>query len=357
MNERREGRGMSERDTDAGAPALPWLPLLPWQRSWAIEVLRGRATFPPALLLHGPRGIGKHALALNLAQALLCEAPRADGLACGECAGCRYAIRGQHPDLLRLELATIDDETGELVAVDTIAIDRVRALIDFVQLTSHRQRAKVAVIAPAERLNVAAANALLKTLEEPPPLTYFVLVSAAPSRLPATIVSRCRRLAAPQPTADEARAWLAAQGVAEPELVLAEAGGAPLAALLHADAAFQAERRAWVAALAEPDRLFPPLLAARIDAGGRDERKARLANVIDWLLAWTADLARVAAGGAARQNPDAARPLATLAGRVAPAALFRYHRSLTQQRALAAHPLSPRLVAEAVLIDYRSLFG
>ncbi len=146
---------------------------------------QGRATLPPALLLHGPRGIGKHALALNLAQALLCEAPRADGLACGECAGCRYAIRGQHPDLLRLELTTIDEETGELAAVDTIAIDRVRALIDFVQLTSHRQRAKVAVIAPAERLNAAAANALLKTLEEPPPLTYFVLVfglPVAPSR-------------------------------------------------------------------------------------------------------------------------------------------------------------------------------
>ncbi len=348
---------MSERDADAAAPRLPWWPLLPWHRPWAIEVLAGRARWPPALLLHGPRGIGKHALALNFAQALVCESPRDDGLACGACPGCRYAIAGQHPDLLRLELATIDEESGELAAVDTIAIDRVRALIDFVQLTSHRQRAKVAVIAPAERMNVAAANALLKTLEEPPAGTFLLLVSDQPSRLPATILSRCRRLAAPLPTADEARAWLEAQGVAEPDLVLAEAAGAPLVALLNADPALQAERRAWIAALGDPDRLSVPMLGARVEMGGRDERKTRLAHAIDWMIAWTADLARVAAGSTPRQNPDAVRPLAALAERVAPTALFRYHRSLIEQRALAAHPLSPRLVAEAALIDYRGLFG
>ena len=99
-----------------------------------------------------------------------------------------------------------------------------------------------------------------------------------------------------------------------------------------------------------------PALAARIDAGGKDERKARLAHALEWLIAWTADLARIAAGDAARQNPDAAAPLQRLAARVAPIALFRYHRSLLRQRAMLAHPLQPRLVAEAVLLDYRALF-
>ena len=117
------------------------------------------------------------------------------------------------------------------------------------------------------------------------------------------------------------------------------------------------ERRAWVAALSDPDRLSVTILAARIDAAGKEERRARLAWVVDWLIAWTADLARVAAGGAARQNPDAARALSVLASRVAPVPLFRYHRSLLRQRALVAHPLVPRLVAEALLIDYRGLFG
>jgi DNA polymerase-3 subunit delta' len=144
--------------------------------------------------------------------------------------------------------------------------------------------------------------------------------------------------------------------VAEPDLALAQAGGAPLAALAHADGAVQAERRAWVAALSEPETLSPTNLATRIDAGGKDERRARLAWVIDWLIAWTADLARIAAGGSARQNPDAASALSVLTRRVAPLPLFRYHRSLLQQRALLAHPLVPRLVAEALLIDYRGLF-
>jgi DNA polymerase-3 subunit delta' len=348
---------MDDRDVEAVPPALPWLPLLPWQRQCAVETLAQRATWPHALLIHGPRGIGKHALALNFAQALLCESPRPDGLACGACPGCRYAIAGQHPDLMRLELTQIDEETGALENLDTIAIDRVRTLIDFVQLTSHRQRAKVAVIAPAERMNAAAANALLKTLEEPPAGTYLILVSDQPGRVWPTIRSRCRRLAAPQPLPDEARAWLAAQGVAEPDLALAQASGAPLAALAQADAAIQVERRAWLAALGDPDRLSVLALAARIEAGGKDLRRVRLAHAIDWLVLWTADLARVAAGGAARHNPESTRSLAGLAGRVAPVALFRYHQSLLRQRALVVHPLAPRLVAEALLIDYRGLFS
>ena len=333
------------------------MPLLPWQESALAQLVARRETLAHALLIYGPRGIGKHAFALGLAQALLCETPRADGLACGVCPGCRYAIAGAHPDLLRLELLQIDPDTGLLEAVDQIPIDRVRALIDFAEITSHRQRAKVAVIAPAERMNAAAANALLKTLEEPPPGTYVILVSEAPGRLAPTVLSRCRRLAAPVPTDAQARSWLVAQGVSEPELALAQAGGAPLAALSHADAAVQDERRAWVAALSDPGRLSATRLAARIDAAGKDERRARLAWAIEWLIAWTVDLARVAAGASARQNPDARVRSAALAGRVAPVPLFRYHRSLLRQRALLAHPLVPRLVAEALLIDYRELFG
>jgi DNA polymerase III subunit delta' len=344
-------------DERAGELAgLPWLSLLPWQANAARTALSRRDTWPHALLIFGPRGIGKHALALNFAQALLCESPRTDGLACGNCAGCRYAMAGQHPDLMRIERLMVDAETGSLVAVESIGVERVRALTEFVQLTSHRQRAKVAVIAPAERMNAAAANALLKTLEEPPAGTYLVLVSDQPGRMPATLRSRCRKLEAPVPAPAEAAAWLAAQGVANPELVLAQASGAPLRALEQADPELQVERRAWLAALALPDQLSVPRLAARIEAGGKDERRARLAHALDWLIAWTVDLARIAAGAAARQNPDAAKSLQPLAARVAPVALFRYHRSLLAQRAMLAHPLQPRLVAEAVLLDYRALF-
>jgi DNA polymerase-3 subunit delta' len=335
------------------AEALPWAPLLPWQFEAARAMLGQRARWPHAMLIHGARGLGKHALALNLAQGLLCEAPRPDGLACGGCPGCRYASAGQHPDLMRLELLEVDAEEGGLAAVNEIRIERVRALIEFAQLTSHRQQAKVAVIAPAERMKAPAANALLKTLEEPPTGTYLILVSDQPGCLPPTIVSRCVRVAAPRPAPAVALAWLAEQGVAAAAVALAQAGGSPLLALQHADPVLAAERRTWLAALAEPDRLAAFELAARIDVKDRNERKARLAQAIDWLLAWTTDLARAPA----RLNPDAAAALASVAPRVAPLPLFRYHRRVLAQRGVLAHPLAPRLVAEALLIDYLALFG
>lgn len=343
-------------DTAVSAPALAWPPLPPWLAARAREALGQRASWPHALLLHGPRGAGKHALGLHFALALLCESPRDDGLACGQCASCHYATAGQHPDLVRLELVEVNAE-GEANAVDVITIDRVRALIDFVQLTSHRQQAKVAVIAPAERMNAAAANALLKTIEEPPPRTYLILVSDQPARVPATILSRCRKFPVPLPSAEVAREWLRGQGVVEPDLVLAQAHGAPRIALDLADVAIQTERRVWLGALAKPRQLPMIGLAARVEAGGRDERKARLALAIDWMLAWTADLARAGTGGEPRANPDFGRELALLAAQVAPVALFRYHRSVLRQRALIAHPLQPRAVAEALLIDYRGLFA
>jgi DNA polymerase-3 subunit delta' len=197
----------------------------------------------------------------------------------------------------------------------------------------------------------------LKTLEEPPAGTYLLLVAHQPGRIPATLRSRCRRVPAPPPDTPTAQAWLEGQGVTNAASVLAQAGGAPLSALAMADGAWQNERSVWLQALARPQALSPVALAARIEALGRDQRKALLGYVLDWLIAWTADLSRVAAGGAPVRNIDFVSALAGLKTAVAPIPLFRYHRSLLRQRALVAHPLSPRLVAESVLIGYRALFN
>lgn len=347
---------MSPAESGADAAPRVWEGLLPWQLAFARSALAARATWPHALLLDGPRGIGKRTLALNLARGLLCESPAADGLACGTCAGCRYVLAGQHPDLQMVEPFRLSDD-GEVEPLDTIPVDRIRALIEWVQLTSHRGRAKVAVIVPAETMHSSAANALLKTLEEPPAATYLLLVAHQPGRVPATLRSRCRRMPAPQPDAAAARTWLEGEGVAAAASVLAQAGGAPLAALAMADAEWQSERVVWLQALSRPQALSPVALAARIEALGRDQRKAMLGLVLDWLIAWTADLGRVAAGGSPARNVDYASALEGLKAAVAPIPLFRYHRSLLRQRALVAHPLSPRLVAESVLIGYRALFN
>jgi DNA polymerase-3 subunit delta' len=341
-------------DADATAERQ-WAPLPPWLASPASAALARRARWPHALLVTGPEGIGKRRLAAHFARSLLCETPRDDGSACGTCESCRYVGAGQHPDLFAVEPVEFDED-GNATPVDVIKIDAIRRLIDWTQVTSHRRRAKVAVIAPAEAMHYAAANALLKTLEEPPAGTFLLLVSHRPGRLPATIASRCRRLVVPMPSAEEASAWLAASGVADAAAALAQAGGAPMRARALADPSLQAERAAWMAALAKPEALSAVALAARIELAPRDERRDRLAAAIDWLIAWTADLARIAVGGEARRNPDRRRELAALASRVARISLFRYHRTLLRQRALVTHPLQPRLVAEALLIEYRTLF-
>jgi DNA polymerase-3 subunit delta' len=329
--------------------------LYPWQREAAASALAARARWPHALLLEGRRGIGKRALALHFAQALLCEAPRPDGTPCGQCSSCGYARAGSHPDLRLIEPIERDEEGNE-TPVDEIVVDRIRELIRFTQLSTHRQRAKVAVIVPAETMNAEAANALLKTLEEPPAGTYLILVSHQPGRLRATLVSRCQRLVAPEPDPVAAAGWLAGQGVEHADRVLAQAGGAPLLGLALADPAVQRERELLLDALSQPGRLSPVSLGAHLDAFRKDERKAVLADLVYWLVTWCADLAATARGGAPRFHPDRREALARLTGQVAYPLLFRYYRTLLRQRALLGHPLVPRLVAESLLFEYRNLF-
>jgi DNA polymerase-3 subunit delta' len=169
----------STRDT------LGWPALLPGQVPVARDQLAQRAAWPPALLVHGQRGIGKHALALNFAQALLCESPRPDGLACGTCASCHYAGAGQHPDLMRLA-RQFDGDLLDSKDVDIISITRIRALIDFVQITSHQQRAKVAVIA-GRADESAGRECVVENAGGTARGTYLILVADQPGRLPATV--------------------------------------------------------------------------------------------------------------------------------------------------------------------------
>ncbi len=160
---------------------------------------------------------------------------------------------GAHPDLRQVEPVERDDD-GTFRILNEIPVDRIRELTRWALLSSHRGRAKVAVIAPAETMNVAAANALLKTLEEPPPETYLLLVTHRPGRVPATLRSRCRRYVAPGAGTEAASLWLAEHGVADAGIVLAQSGGAPLLALAQSDPAWQAERALWLQTLAKPEK-------------------------------------------------------------------------------------------------------
>ncbi len=132
---------------------------------------------------------------------------------------CHYVEVGQHPDLRIVEPVDVDEE-GIVTPTEVIKIEAIRGLTQWSQRTSHRGGAKVGIIAPAEKMHPPTANALLKTLEEPPPGTYLLLVAHQPGRLLPTIASRCQRHAVALPHKDEALAWLAAQGVSDAEHVL-----------------------------------------------------------------------------------------------------------------------------------------
>jgi DNA polymerase-3 subunit delta' len=323
----------------------------PWQQDTLSSWLPDRPRWPHAWLLHGPAGYGKRNLALCLARILLCESPGIAG-ACGRCPGCHWFEQGQHPDFRLVEPEVDEDETEKAPAT-VVKVQQIRALSEFLQLTTHRQGAKVVLFHPAEAMNSEAANALLKTLEEPPPQTYLLLVSHQPRRLYATLRSRCRAVPAPRPGPAQAQEWLAAQGSSDPALHLAQAGGAPLQALACADADWQEGRRELYAALSRPRTLSPVALGARIDAVPKARRRERLRQWCEWICAWMHDLAALAGGGEARFNPDYREPLARLAAGVAPIEVQRYYRELLRQRALLAHPLSPRLVAESLLLQYQ----
>jgi DNA polymerase-3 subunit delta' len=177
----------------------PWLDTA-WQR-----LLTTRARPAQALLLAGPRGVGKGALALAWAQALLCESPAADGGACGQCAACHWFDAGSHPDFRHVTLQEKTSKEGETRLATAIEVEQAREAVDFVQLSTYRAGFRVVVVDPADSLNLAAANALLKVLEEPPLNTVFVLVSDQPRRLLPTIRSRCTRLDLGLPSAELAR--------------------------------------------------------------------------------------------------------------------------------------------------------
>lgn len=196
--------------------------ILPWigDAMATLATAHQAGRLPHALLIHEAPGSGGDWLAQWAARLVLCQSKI--GAPCGACPSCHRVASAQHPDLLLLQ--PIEDSRQ-------IRIEQVRELSQELALTAHQGGYKVAIITPADTLNRFAANALLKTLEEPPPRTLLVLVVTQPSRLPATILSRCQRVRVKAPGRQEAVAWLqATRGAGEWEAVLDALGEAPMLA-------------------------------------------------------------------------------------------------------------------------------
>lgn len=323
------------------APVLPWL-AAPLARALETQTAH-------ALLLHAPGGVGQFELGLLLAQGWLCESTTvaAGQRPCGACASCRLVLARSHPDLLVLLPEALrealgwaaeegedggSERSGKKKPSKDIRVEEVRAAIALALTTSSRGRGKAIVIHPAERMNPIAANAFLKTLEEPAGDARFVLCTAAPDALLPTIRSRCQSIALALPPADVAAAWLQASGVADPEVLLAGCGGQPQDVLVLAQLGVDAA--AWRA------------LPKRIAAGDVSALRGwPLPLAVETLQKLCHDAACVAAGAAPRYFAAATLP-GQGAGLVA---LLRWAAELRRVAEFAEHPWNAELGLESLV--------
>ena len=335
--------------------------LYPWQQAaWdQIQQLRGR--WPHAILLHGPSGTGKTVFAEWLAQSLLCEAQRPDGQACGKCESCGWFVQYSHPDYRRLrpeimeaDLPDPDSDDGasgkaaskaSKTPSKEIVINQVRALGEFLTLSTHRQGVRVIVIYPAEAMNVASANALLKSLEEPGPNTVFILVSNALDALLPTMVSRCHQFSLGMPTHAAALTWLTQQQISNPEQFLAEQGGAPLAAAQAALSDTVALQEDFLRYLQRPSLEGALKIADQL-------QKTAIPLLLSWMQRWLYDVFSFKLTGKIRYYPRYQKEIKLIASGIVLPALLSLLDTNTKRRAVAEHPLSAKLLIEDMLLEY-----
>lgn len=323
-------------------------PVAPWigRQLQALLAQRGHAW-----LLQGPSGLGQYELGLALAQAWLCERPTPQG-ACGLCGSCHLVGSHAHPDFVVLmpetvmlalgwplpEAAQKDIDDKKRKPSKDIRVEAMRDTVAFAQRTSARGRGLAVLVYPAERMNHITANALLKTLEEPPGDARFVLACESTHQLLPTIRSRCQGHAMAWPTADEALDWLQAQ---------ATAGGAPAPSREQAQVWLRAaggrpsDALAWGAAgLTAPAWAALPAALARGDWSAMGEWPA--AQQLDVLQKLCHDLMATAAGAPTRFFAPEQLPAAPRMG-----VLATWSKELLAAARTVEHPFSAGLMQDA----------
>lgn len=292
--------------------------VLPWHDSlWEKMQHRWQADrLPHALLLVGPKGMGKALFAKRLADTLLCEQPNATKKqACGLCKSCHVQLAKTHPDFLEVQPV----EPGK-----QISIEKIRNLIHFCELTAHYGRYQIIIINPAEAMNRNAANSLLKLLEEPPPKTLIMLVSHQHNTLSATIRSRCQRIDFSRPDRQLIQTWLSRQlknsTIQQIQLLLNLSGQAPLAALALAETDAMTKRQALFNSLIQlPEGKHDPIRVAE------QWDKLEAIPVLHWMLSWTMDIIRYTITGQTQYivNQDHQKTIQHFANQVDLHSLFK----------------------------------
>ena len=320
--------------------------LLPWQQEdWRrLSGYISQNRIPQALLFSGSKGLGKHLLARQFAFSLLCSEPLADGLPCGHCHNCQLMRAETHPDMLLVS----PDESGK-----TITIGKIRDILIKLSLKPQYQRYRAVIIDPADQLNNAAANAFLKFLEEPTERTILLLVTDKPGGLPATIRSRCQKLAMTYPERSVIMTWLQAQGIHDDlDTLIGLAQGAPLLALEYAQTDVIKLRRKcfneWLDVAHQ--RVHPAMVA-------ENWSKISPAMILFWLTSWIIDSIKCIFQSPAQQlyNPDLFQALQDEAQRLELKGLYALYDLLLLNRSRLDTQLNKQLIFEEILIKWSEL--
>lgn len=328
--------------------------IYPWQSGIWERLQQESKRLPHALLLYGRAGVGKYDFALNLSQALLCSQPRAEGFACETCSSCNWFKEGNHPDFNQLspeQESDSDEETAPAKKTKKktqISVSQIRELASFTGLSSHRSDGlRIVLIHPAEALNIASANALLKMLEEPSPGVVFILVSHQIQRLLPTILSRCHKIAMPIPNEADALQWLSEQGVSNPKEQLDYLEGSPIK-VMEQQNEFNQLKDVW-RLLAQGEKLQPHVAAPALIANSAE---SGIIAVQKWLY----DLAAMCLSQQIRYHTALSKTFQGLADKVHLNRLIDLQKKADELRKLANHPLNHDLQMESLLLEYTKIF-
>jgi DNA polymerase-3 subunit delta' len=297
----------------------PWLES-PWQ-SLKSHIDSGR--IPHALLMQGPAGLGKSALAALFARRLLCIEP--GEMPCGHCHSCHLFEAGTHPDYQCVD----PEEPGKAIKVDAI-----RKLINDLSLKPQYGGYRVFVVDQAEQMNLSSANALLKTLEEPAEQTVILLITHRPSRLPPTILSRCQKLSIRAPRKEAAMHWLQRQHLA----------------LTETDVVERRQRVFHEFGGVSRRQLDPVSIAERWHGQSHEE-------CLNWMLSWVSDMVRLLMAPTAPRlsNADLEADLSQLAESFPIRNLMGFRDELLNFRHALGGQVNRQLLLEEALIGWSRL--
>lgn len=326
----------------------------PWQESLRAQWLQLGSQRHHAMLCYGKAGIGKLLFARAMAASLLCRQP-VDGHACGQCDSCHWLSEGTHPDFREIspeEAESGDDNKKKVRKRQQIVIDQIRALHDYLSLSNHQAGGmRVVLIQPLEAMNLAASNALLKLLEEPPQRTQFLLVSHQRQALLPTILSRCMQVEMPAPSLDQGLQWLETQAVAQPAWYWHYSGGAPTS-IQPEDSPldWHAWYVQWRAQLAHGHGMDVALAGPLLIKPGMEQ-------AIQALQKWLLDLWLSSHQLPLRYHVGDEAMLRKLSAKLDMSRLLTFQQQLNRFKMTAQHPLNQELQLEQLLLQYKSCFN